>query len=143
MHLSVPLVTVLLLTKSQEISAKLLKGETNKMGEMGKYCKAYPVQRFREYPEWKEHLQNTRKEKRQVDGKEVEANREVAENDYFYLQENYVVTDGIFIDENIIFDEISPDWVGFCKTNLKFEVPVFEPLQERESAGTASADSTQ
>lgn len=99
------------------------------MGKMGKYCKAYPIQRFREFSRWTENLQNTRKEKQQIDGKEVEANRQLTDNDYLYLQENFVVTDGIFLDENIIFEDESADWLDFCKTNLKFEVPIYEPVE--------------
>jgi len=30
------------------------------------------------------------------------------------MQENYVVTDGIFKDENIIFDNVTPEWKDFC-----------------------------
>jgi hypothetical protein len=26
-----------------------------------------------------------------------------------YLQENYVVTDGIFKDENVLFDDVTPE----------------------------------
>ncbi|HVG20213.1 MAG TPA: hypothetical protein VNI02_14280 [Blastocatellia bacterium] len=99
------------------------------MAKMGKYCKAYPVERFREFGGWTENLQNLRKEKRQEDGKEVEAPRALGESDYFYLQENYTVTDGIFLDENVIFDNVTPEWIAFCKDTLKFEVPVYEPVK--------------
>ncbi|HKG20610.1 MAG TPA: hypothetical protein VKC34_01815 [Blastocatellia bacterium] len=93
------------------------------MGKMGRYCKAYPVSSLREFSGWTENLQNLRKEKRQVDGEEAEATRDLVENDFFYLQENYVVTDGIFIEENIIFDDVTPEWISFCKETLKFQVP--------------------
>jgi hypothetical protein len=36
-----------------------------------------------------------------------------------------IVTDGVFLDENIIFDKISPEWEDFCKSTLNFEVPDF------------------
>jgi hypothetical protein len=93
------------------------------MANMGRYCKAYPRRRFREFSGWTESLQNLRKEKQQVDGKEVEVTRDLQEDGFFYLQENYVVTDGIFLDENIIFDQVTPEWVLFCKDELKFELP--------------------
>lgn len=104
------------------------------MATMAKYCKAYPVDRFREFSGWTENLQNLRKEVRTVDGKEVESTRPLAEDDFFYLQENYVVTDGIFVDENIIFDNVTPEWVDFCKNTLKFEVP------SSDSVGTKQAE---
>lgn len=96
------------------------------MSKMGNYCKAYPVEMFRGFSGWKENLQNLRKEKKEVDGKEVEERRELSENDHFYLQENLIVTDGIFIDENIVFDDISAEWEAYCKNDLKFQVPDFE-----------------
>jgi hypothetical protein len=103
------------------------------MAKMGSYCKAYPVEMFRAFSGWEENLQNLRKEKKEIDGKEVEERRELSENDHFYLQENLVVTDGIFIDENIIFDNITPEWEAYCKNDLKFEVPDYETA--RAAAG--------
>lgn len=96
------------------------------MGQMGKYCKAYPIGRFREFTGWKEDTQNLRKDKTNVDEKEMTATRELTDDDHLYLQEKFVVTDGVFMDENIIFDDISPEWIEFCKSTLKFEVPVYQ-----------------
>lgn len=79
------------------------------MAKMGKYCKAYPTERFRAFPNWTEKMQSAR--------------------GHLYLQENFVVTDGIFLDERIVFDEVTPEWVDFCKTTLQFEVPSFEPVR--------------
>ncbi len=96
------------------------------MAQVGKYCKAYQIERFREFPGWSENRENIRKDKKQVDGKEVE--RDWSDVDFLYLQENYVVTDSIFTDENIIFDNTTPEWVDFCKNTLKFEVPVYDAV---------------
>ena len=104
------------------------------MAKMGSYCKAYPVEMFRAFSGWEENAQNLRKEKKEVDGTELEERRELSENDHFYLQENLVVTDGIFIDENIIFDNITPEWEAYCKDELKFQVPDYETAR----AATAS-----
>jgi len=99
---------------------------------MGKYCKAYPITRFREYPGWREQSENVRKEKEIVDGQEVEKDRQLTDEDYLYLQENYAVTDGIFLDENIIFDDVTSEWIDFCKSVLQFEIPVYEPVKLQE-----------
>lgn len=53
----------------------------------------------------------------------------LTDDDFLYLQENYVVTDGIFKDENIIFDKITPQWKEFCQSNLAFEMPIYETLK--------------
>jgi len=98
------------------------------MAEMGKYCKAYQVKNFREYPGWTMKTENARKDKKEVDGKETEVQRELDDDSILYLQENYVVTDGIFKDENIIFDNVTDEWKEFCHGRLAFEIPVYEPI---------------
>lgn len=103
------------------------------MAEMGRYCKAYPIQRLREFPGWSEKSENTRKEKKEVDGQEVEVPRVLGDDSFLYLQENYTVTDGIYIDENIIFDDVSEEWKKFCDEKLKFEIPVYEPIEIKTS----------
>jgi len=98
------------------------------MAEMGKYCKAYLAKDLRQYPGWSEKKENVRKEKKEVEGKEVEVERELNDDSILYLQENYVVTDGIFKDENIIFDNVTDDWKQFAHGTLSFEIPVYEPI---------------
>jgi hypothetical protein len=55
-----------------------------------------------------------------------------------YLQENYVVTDYIFKNQNIIFDQVTDEWKAFCHDTLKFEIPTFvepqEVIEETENA---------
>ena len=103
------------------------------MTKMGKYCKAYPLQRLRQYNGWSENIQNARKEKQQVDGKDVETVRKLTDKDFLYLQEDYTVTDGIFVDENIIFDKVTSEWKEFCEQTLKFAIPVYEPIKIKDS----------
>ena len=103
------------------------------MAKMGTYCKAYPIGRFREFPDWTENTQNLRKE-RTDDGQEVQ--RQLTDDSFLYLQENYVVTDGIFLDENIVYDNVTPEWIEFCKESLKFEVPVYNTVK----AGAAETE---
>lgn len=85
------------------------------MNKMGRYCKAYPVHRLREFSGWEPKLENTRKENG--------VPRPLGDDDFLYLQENLTVTDGIFLDENVIFDSVTPPWETFCKEALHFEVP--------------------
>ncbi|MEM9290485.1 MAG: hypothetical protein AAGD01_02270 [Acidobacteriota bacterium] len=42
---------------------------------------------------------------------------------FLYIHENYVVTDGIYIDQNVIFDAIDEDWKRFCAESLGFTPP--------------------
>ena len=100
------------------------------MATMGAYCKAFQLRKLREYGEWTENAANARKVKSEVNGKEVEVARTLTDDDYLYLQENFFVTDGIFLDECVIFDGDSPSWRDYCIEALKFEVPAYEPPRE-------------
>jgi len=103
------------------------------MATMGKYCKAYSLKKLRQFSNWTEKAENVRTEKQEANGEEVEVKRTLTDDDFLYVQENYVVTDGIFKDENIIFDAVTPEWIEYCEQTLKFEVPVYEPVKPIES----------
>lgn len=87
------------------------------MAKMGKYCKAYMLPSFREFSGWNETAENARKENGSP--------RQLTDSDFLYLQENYTVTDGILIDENVIFNNVTPEWIAFCQSVLKFAVPEY------------------
>jgi hypothetical protein len=104
------------------------------MAEMGKYCKAYLLKDLRAFSGWTEKSENARKETKEEDGQEVEVTRELTDDAIVYVQENYVVTDDIFKDENIIFDDVTPEWIEYCQQSLKFEIPEYEPITLEEEA---------
>ena len=94
---------------------------------MEKYCKAYPVERFQEFPGW---------------GKTATPAKDREEPArYLYLHQDYTVTDGIFSGENVVYEDLTPEWVEFCKNILNFEVPVFEsaPAEDKASASAAAS----
>lgn len=93
------------------------------MSIIGKYCKAYKLSQLRQYPNWTEKAENARKIRKDVDGEFIEVTRELRDDDYVYLHENFTVTDGIFIDENIIFSDVTPEWITFCRDVLAQHPP--------------------
>jgi len=111
------------------------------MATMGKYCKAYSLKKLREFNQWIENSENTRKEKQEINGQEIEVNRKLTDDDFLYLQENYIVTDGIFKDENIIFNNISPEWQDFCHKTLRFEIPIYETVKVQASVNQEKRNS--
>ena len=112
------------------------------MATTGRFCKAYPVQRLREFAGWKENTQNLRKERNGKADKEVVTEKELIGNDCLYLQENFTVTDSISLDENIIFDEVTPEWIDFCQNRLQFQVPVYELAPGQMAKVEAGAESS-
>lgn len=80
------------------------------MSTMGRYCKAYPIQQLRRYPNWPETIA-------------IAVNPD--EGTYLFLQDNYTVTAGVFIDEKIIFDQVTDSWRTFCENELHFSIPEY------------------
>jgi hypothetical protein len=94
------------------------------MSERGGYCKAYLVSSMRAYPGWKEKQEGLRQSETNVaDGKGLEKRMQFKDDDIVYLQENYFVTDDIFKNENIIFDDVTEEWRQFCTATLNFGIP--------------------
>lgn len=81
------------------------------MAELGRYCKAYPVGRLRAFAGWSETPGAAREP--------------ITDDSFFYLHDNLCVTDGVFRDEHVIFDRVTPDWERFCREELQFEVPAW------------------
>lgn len=121
------------------------------MAIMGSYCKAYPAERFRAFSGWVERVPPLTvtiepPSAQPGEGPEADTNATATECatevSYYYLQENYSVTAGIFLDEDIAFDDVTEDWKDFCTRELKFEIPVYEPLappQKEEAAVNSGA----
>ena len=84
------------------------------MATIGKYCKSFKLSRLREFPGWTEYAENARKIRKEIKGETIEIPRELTDDDYVYLHGDFSVTDGIFIDENIIFNRVTPAWIDFC-----------------------------
>jgi hypothetical protein len=84
------------------------------MATIGKYCKSYKLSRLRQFPYWREKKENARKVIKEVNGETVEIARELTDDDYVYLHGDFTVTEGIFIDENVIFSDVTADWIAFC-----------------------------
>src|SRR5688572_8131781 len=102
------------------------------MAMMGKYCKSYRLDQFRQFPGWQENSQNARKVKIEIGDQTREVERQLGEEDFLYLQENFTATDGVFFDTNIIFNDVTPEWIEFCQNTLGFRVPSEEleaPIQ--------------
>lgn len=103
---------------------------------LGRYCKAYPLGQLRQFPGWTERPENARRIRKEVDGEIVEEARALTDEDYVYVQRNFTVTDGIFVDENIIFCDVTPDWIEFCQTVMGLGNLTAEPEISYENEPT-------
>jgi hypothetical protein len=110
------------------------------MATMGRYCKAYAIEQLRKFPGWEEKIENLAPAENDEDGSQ-QPRTGLAADDYLFLQENYVVTDGIFLDEHIIFDRVTPEWQEFCAKELAFEIPDYKRFEETQPVAAEAAAS--
>ncbi|HEV2800039.1 MAG TPA: hypothetical protein VGW12_06070 [Pyrinomonadaceae bacterium] len=85
------------------------------MPEMAKYSKAYPAAQFRQFPGWSELTTPAT-----VTAEDEETGIEQTV-EYYFLHDDYVVTSGIFRDEQIAFDAVTDEWKQFCHDTLSFD----------------------
>ncbi|MCW8128221.1 hypothetical protein [Microbulbifer halophilus] len=85
--------------------------------KMGAYCKGYQLKHLRAFSDWKEDAEAARPS---VEGG---APRSLGDEDVVYVQEDLSVTDGIFLEEHVIFSGEGDAWTEFCKKELRFEIP--------------------
>ena len=64
--------------------------------------------------------------KKEVKGEGIEEINILTYDSIVYLQENYVVADNIFKDENILFDAVTSEWDEHSKNELNFEIPNYD-----------------
>jgi hypothetical protein len=115
------------------------------MAALGNYCKAYPLSRLSEFAGWAasadlsaipaaepEHDEEVEPdgedaaERDETTGEDVEqaaAPQQEPEDEevYLFVQEDYRVTGDIFLDEHVVFGAVTPEWIAFCKDDLKFD----------------------
>ena len=93
------------------------------MPKISNYCKAYPIQRLREFSGWTENFSNLCPETISAGDPQISTPPVLSENCFLYLHENYIVTYGVFVDEDIIFDKVTPEWPTSCQNVLRFDAP--------------------
>ena len=83
-----------------------------------KYCKAYHLGELRKYEEWREVRKNWRR-----DRDDAGAEEEMGEEMVVFIHEDYTVTESVYRNENVIFDQVDERWKEYCAEALKFKVP--------------------
>jgi hypothetical protein len=101
----------------------LREAEDNYQGEkparpQRKYCKAYHLGDLRQYPAWSESRINWKKENGSRNG-----GTPFAEDKVVFIHQDLTVTESMWHNENVLFDNVNSDWEEFCTGSLKFRVP--------------------
>ncbi len=88
------------------------------------YCKAYLLEHLRKFPGWKEKGENIEKRSKFVDREWVYVDYTEVEDVILFLYSNYYVCDTMYNDEAcIVFNDVTPEWIEFCKNDLGFVIP--------------------
>ena len=95
------------------------------MNRLGNYCKAYMIDDLRKFSGWND---SAREDEAQAVTDEAKTDTDLS--NVLFVQENYTVTAGIFLDENVVLDKPTPEWIEFCRDALKFDPPAIEPTAE-------------
>jgi hypothetical protein len=91
------------------------------MPKTGRYCKAYHLSRLRRYRGWIENMGGI--DEASSDSRAHRSyDDQLTDMDIVYLHDNFAVTRGVFIDENIVFENNSPEWITFCTSTLGFQL---------------------
>lgn len=105
------------------------------MARMGSYCRAYHARDFAAFPGWSPDLAQLRPAAAEA-GAAPAPREALHDDDILYLQESFAVTDGIFLDENVVFAGEGDEWKAFCTGDLGFAPPAdAEANAEPEPAG--------
>jgi len=101
------------------------------MNRLGNYCKAYMLDDLRKFSGWNE---SAREDEAQVLIDEAQTEGQTDLSNVLFIQEDYTVTAGIFLDENVVLDKPTPEWIDFCRDTLKFAPPAIEPTAENSAS---------
>jgi uncharacterized protein len=88
------------------------------------YCKAYPLSDLRRFSGWAESRINWKESKQGGHKDDGVAHGDGASHDEIvFIHDDLTVTQSMWRAENVIFNQISPEWEEFCKDVLNFKVP--------------------
>jgi hypothetical protein len=81
------------------------------MPNMSNFCKVYPFAKVAQWPKWP---RRNASETAVADAK--------GDPKFVFIHDNYVVTRGIFVDEDVLFSDVTSEWETFCRESLGFEI---------------------
>ncbi len=87
------------------------------MATMGRYVKAYTAATLSGFDAFAPNLDALRP------ADDGGARDTLADDDILFVHEDFAVTDGIYRDENVIFEPDTDAWKSFCTDTLGFAVP--------------------
>ena len=108
-----------------EVVKYLMKIEDQYSGEKptrteSLYCKAYRLGDLRANPAWAESHISWKKSMEQDDGS---CNKPLIDEQVVFIHQDFTVTESMYQNENIIFNQADAAWREFCANSLQFKAP--------------------
>ena len=90
-----------------------------------KYCKAYHLSDLRKFPSWSESRINWKENKdaNKEKGSDDSDSASFADDKVVFIHQDFTVTEGVYQNENVIFNQAGEEWKQFCSASLGFKVP--------------------
>ena len=112
------------LAAGQAEAARLLRDAEAKAGVNGNrnerpYCKAVVLKQARQYPAWSESRINWK----ELQDDDRPASDTLAEDDVVFIHRDLTVTQSMWPGENVIFNQVTPEWEKYCRDALQFNPP--------------------
>lgn len=131
---------IALAAKHAEVARLLKETEDKANGTSGdssvkNYARAYLLRDLRKFSDWREEKINW---KETVPASENGNSPELSDDDIVFLHQDFTVTHLIWPGENVIFNQVTPEWSSFCAQELQYRVP--DALDLIASDQTAKAE---
>ena len=132
---------IALAAKHAEVARLLKETEDKANGTSGdssvkNYARAYLLRDLRKFSDWREEKINW---KETVPASENGNSPELSDDDIVFLHQDFTVTHLIWPGENVIFNQVTPEWSSFCAQELQFRVPDALDLIASDQAAKAEA----
>ena len=112
------------------------KANPEKPSTQRKYCKAYRLSELRRYPAFTESKTEKQATRDQSNGSAEQS--ELSADDIVFIHQDFTVARSMWEHEDVIFDQVTPEWIDFCSRELSFKVP--DDLELVVSAKGAGGD---
>lgn len=88
------------------------------------YCKAYYLRDLRKFSSWSEEAVSSNGDPGGADapGDEEDAT-ELTDDSIVYVHQDFTVTRSMWHGEDVVFDDVTPEWRQFCEEELEFAIP--------------------
>jgi len=87
-----------------------------------KYCRAYHLGDLRKFPGWSESRINWKQQKNVGPG-QPDTTEHLTDTKVVFIHQDLTVTESMWHDENVIFNQTFSEWNEFCRDVLNFKVP--------------------